>query len=145
MQWTIQDLHNWEELRELVDTALLPLYLYRSSLALPMQVKRMQYLAELAVAIEQKLKGRILLFPLAYRKWDEQVESELPETLPYNVVLRFSGDYWAVTGEQPESLVTYLTVSDEDLDSRVRFEVTVDVCYQQIIKFWQQTYIRKEL
>lgn len=138
MQWTVNDLHNWEELRELVDTALLPLYLYRPSLSLPMHAKRMQYLMELAVAIEQKLKGRTLLFPLAYQKWEEWVESELPETLPFTFALRFSGDNWLVKGDRVDSIVSYLTVSDEDLDSRVRFEVTVDVCYRQIIKQWQK-------
>ncbi|MGD8189227.1 DUF2487 family protein [Brevibacillus ginsengisoli] len=138
MQWTLNDLHNWEELRELVDTALLPLYLYRPSISLPMQANRMQYLMELAVAIEQKLKGRLLLFPLAYRKWEESVESELPEELPFTFVLRFSGDNWLLKSELADSPIHYLTISDEELDSRVRFEVTVDVCYQQIIKTWQQ-------
>ncbi len=138
MQWTLDDLNNWEELRGFVDTALLPLYLYQPGLPLAEQVKRMQYLMGLAAAIEQKLKGRVLLFPLMYQKREERMESQLPETFAFTFAIRFSGDNWWVESEQANARIHYLTVGDEDLDSPVRFEVTVDVCYQQILKLWKE-------
>lgn len=139
MQWTLNELENWEELREFVDTALLPLYLYRKDFAIPDHVRRMQYLMALASLIEQKLKGRVLLFPLAYQGGEDWMESALPESFPFTFVLRFSGDNWLLKTESSTEIVHYLTVGDEDLDSQVRFEITADVCYQQILKIWRES------
>lgn len=142
MQWTLTELENWEELREFVDTALLPLYLYRNEFAIPMHVKRMRYLMALAGVIEQKLKGRVLLFPLAYQGGGEWTESNIPESFPFTFVLRFSGDNWLLKTESSSETVHYLTVGDEDLDSQVRFEITADVCYQQILKIWRESVVK---
>jgi hypothetical protein len=137
MQWNIQDLSNWEELRAYVDTALLPLYLYRPDQPVTEHVMRMTYLANVAASIEQRLKGRVLLFPLSYQVGDEPVPLQLPKGFSHYVLLQFSGDRLRAANVAGTSTLS-LTVGDEDLTSTLRFEVTVDVLYREILRQWQQ-------
>ncbi|WP_312108575.1 DUF2487 family protein [Brevibacillus reuszeri] len=137
MQWNMNEFENWEELRTYVDTALLPLYLYRSGFSVDEHVLRMNYLLNVAAAIEQKLKGRILLFPISYQFAEEQPAQELPESFGFHILLHFRGDRIRLA-EGMENGVLILPVGDEDLDSAIRFEVTVDVLYKEVIRLWQQ-------
>ncbi|EJL40898.1 hypothetical protein BAG01nite_00540 [Brevibacillus agri] len=137
MQWNVNEFENWEELRPYVDTALLPLYLYRDGIEVKEHVLRMNYLLNVAAGIEQRLKGRILLFPLSYRfAWEEQ-EQKTPPGFAFSVGLHFSGDKIRL-GDQGEASTLMLPVGEEDLDSSLRFEVTVDVLTKEIIRLWQQ-------
>ncbi|MFY0543082.1 DUF2487 family protein [Brevibacillus sp. H7] len=136
MQWNMTELCKWEELREFVDTALLPLYLFRPGVNVDQHANRMTYLVNVASAIEQRLKGRVLLFPLCYQIGSVPVVQRLPEGFSHYVLLQFSGDHISCAQDQPSPL--YLAVGDEDLDSALRFEVTVDVLYQEILRMWQQ-------
>ncbi|MGG4494585.1 DUF2487 family protein [Brevibacillus reuszeri] len=137
MQWNMNEFENWEELRTYVDTALLPLYLYRSGFSVDEHVLRMNYLLNVAAAIEQKLKGRILLFPTSYQFVEEQPAQKLPESFCFHILLHFRGDR-ILLAEGMENGVLILPVGDEDLDSAIRFEVTVDVLYKEVIRLWQQ-------
>ncbi|GAB1531162.1 MULTISPECIES: DUF2487 family protein [Brevibacillus] len=136
MQWNLNDFENWEELRSFVDTALLPLYLYSSDRKVEEHVVRMNYLLNVAAGIEQRLKGRVLLFPLSYQIGVEQVEQRTPAEFPYKVLLYFRGEKIQVKERAEEGVLTLL-VGDEDLESSLRFEVTVDVLYKEVIKLWQ--------
>jgi hypothetical protein len=138
MQWNLQELENWEELQAFVDTALLPLYLYRPGVPVDQHVLRMTYLLNVASAIEQRLRGRVLLFPVSYQVGDQPVPQQLPVGFTHCVILQFSGDHIRVTSDPTQSSPLYLTVGDEDLSSSLRFEVTVDVLYQEILRLWQQ-------
>lgn len=137
MQWNMSEFENWEELRSFVDTALLPLYLYRSGFAVEEHVLRTNYLLNVAAAIEQRLKGRILLFPLSYQFTEEQAAQRGPEDFVYKVLLHFRGDRIRLAPEEGEGAIT-LAVGEEDLDSSLRFEVTVDVLYKEVIRLWQR-------
>ncbi|MFI8713103.1 DUF2487 family protein [Brevibacillus brevis] len=136
MQWNLNDFQNWEELRSFVDTALLPLYLYSSDRKVEEHVVRMNYLLNVAAGIEQRLKGRVLLFPLSYHIGEEQLELRTPAEFPYKVLLYFRGEKIQVKERAEEGVLTLL-VGDEDLESSLRFEVTVDVLYKEVIKLWQ--------
>lgn len=138
MQWNINELENWEELRVYVDTALLPLYLYRQDQPMTDQVWRMNYLWNVAVAIEQRLKGRMLLFPLHYHFGSEQSAQQTPEGFENCVILHFQGEPIRLAQTQGAARVLMLPVGDEDLDSSLRFEVTVDVLYKEVIRHWQK-------
>lgn len=137
MQWNMNEFENWEELRTFVDTALLPLYLYRPGFSVEEHVLRMNYLLNVAAAIEQRLKGRVLLFPISYQFAEEQLAQTIPESFGYHVLLHFRGDRIRLA-EGTDSGVLMLPVGDEDLDSSLRFEVTVDVLYKEVIRLWQQ-------
>jgi hypothetical protein len=137
MQWTMDQLHNWEELRPYVDTALLPLYLYSPSYEIPAHVERMTYLLHVAASVEQRLKGRILLFPLLYQVGESAQEAHLPGEFPHYILLQFSGQHVKGILQQKQAAVHYLTIGDEDLASRLRFEVTVDVLVKEIVKAWE--------
>ncbi|MEJ8544844.1 DUF2487 family protein [Brevibacillus borstelensis] len=134
MQWNIQEMEKWEELQPYVDTALLPLYLYRPELKLADHVVRMSYLMNVAASIEQKLKGRVLLFPLCYQFGNEPAAQQFSESFEHCILLQFSGDGIKLVGPQARML----TVGDEDLDSPLRFEVTVDILTREIIRMWQE-------
>jgi len=136
MQWNTNELENWEELRSDVDTALLPLYLYRSGAQLPDHVLRMNYLLNVAAGIEQKLRGRVLLFPMQYHFTDESLAPRIPAGFAHTVILHFSGDSMQATEENKHALM--LSVGEQDLDSALRFEVTVDVLYREVIRYWQR-------
>ncbi|MED1782440.1 DUF2487 family protein [Brevibacillus fortis] len=136
MQWNLNDFENWEELRSFVDTALLPLYLYSSDRKVEEHVVRTNYLLNVAAGIEQRLKGRVLLFPLSYQIAEEQLEQRTPAEFLYKVVLHFRGEQIQLKERSEEGVLT-LMVGDEDLDSSLRFEVTVDVLYKEVIKMWQ--------
>ncbi|RNB84963.1 DUF2487 family protein [Brevibacillus panacihumi] len=136
MQWNTNELENWEQLRSDVDTALLPLYLYRSGAQVPDHVLRMNYLLNVAAGIERKLRGRVLLFPMVYQFSDEQMTPRLPEGFAHAVILHFSGDAMKKTEENADALM--LAVGDQELDSALRFEVTVDVLYREVIRHWQR-------
>ncbi|QQE72738.1 DUF2487 family protein [Brevibacillus composti] len=133
MQWNLQEMEKWEELQPYVDTALLPLYLYRTEMELPKQVLRMSYLMNLGAAIEQKLKGRVLLFPLCYQLGEAARPQQFPKEFKHCVCLQFPGEQLKVEAEN----VTVLTVGEEDLESALRFEVTADIFSQEIIRIWQ--------
>jgi hypothetical protein len=135
MQWNVQELENWEELRTYVDTALLPLYLYRPEKPVNEHVQRMSYLVQVAASIEQRLKGRVLLFPICYQIGDEPLAQRLPAGFAHYVLLQFSGE--RLDARVDEGRLLRLTVGDEDLDSALRFEVTVDVLSREIIRLWQ--------
>ncbi|AWX55933.1 DUF2487 family protein [Brevibacillus brevis] len=136
MQWNLNDFENWEELRSFVDTALLPLYLYNSDRKVEEHVVRMNYLLNVAAGIEQRLKGRVLLFPLSYQIGEEQLDQRTPAEFPYKVLLHFRGEQIQLKDRAEEGVLTLL-VGDEDLESSLRFEVTVDVLYKEVIKLWQ--------
>lgn len=136
MQWNTNQLENWEELRQFVDTALLPIYLYRSNLSVQEHVLRMNYLLNVAAGIEQKLKGRVLLFPLSYHFTEEPFLQKVPDDFAHAVILHFSGDPIRPADEHADACV--LSVGDEDLDSALRYEVTVDVLYKEVIRYWQK-------
>lgn len=136
MQWNINEIENWEELRSFVDTALLPLYLYRAGTGVPDHVLRMNYLMNVAAAIEQKLRGRVLLFPLGYRIGEEMLAQATPEGFAHSVILHFRGDRIQLADGGDSVLM--LSVGEEDLESSLRFEVTVDVLYKEVIRHWQQ-------
>ncbi|MFF0826778.1 DUF2487 family protein [Brevibacillus sp. NPDC003359] len=136
MQWNLNDFENWEELRSFVDTALLPLYLYSSDRKVEEHVVRTNYLLNVAAGIEQRLKGRVLLFPLSYQIAEEELEQRTPAEFPYKVVLHFRGEQIQLKERAEEGVLTLL-VGDEDLESSLRFEVTVDVLYKEVIKMWQ--------
>lgn len=136
MQWNTNELENWEELRQFVDTALLPLYLYRSNLSVQEHVLRMNYLLNVAAGIEQKLKGRVLLFPMNYHFTDESLVQKVPEDFTQTVFLHFSGD--SIRPAEDHANVLLLSVGEEELDSALRFEVTVDVLYKEVIRYWQK-------
>jgi len=138
MQWRMDELHNWEEMRLYYDTALLPLYLYKPSVDIPSHAERMTYLLNVAAAIEQKLKGRILLFPLSYQIREEGFEHQLPSKFRHYILLQFSGHHVKgrlPSGEQGE--IHTFTIGDEDLSSPIRFEVTVDVLTQEVLQAWK--------
>lgn len=137
MQWIADDVQNWEELRPYVDTALLPSYYYDEKLDIPEHVLRMGYLMKMAVAVEQRLKGRVLLFPLGYQTGEKGSEWTLPSKFGYYFVLCFSGGALKPLAANPEAEVEILTVGDEDLESIIRFDITVDVLCQTILKKWQ--------
>lgn len=137
MQWNVSEFENWEELRPYVDTALLPLYLYRDGIDIKDHVLRMNYLLNVAAGIEQRLKGRILLFPLSYRFAAEEQEQMTPPDFAFTVALHFSGDNIRF-GDQKGAGTLMLPVGEEDLDSSLRFEVTVDVLSKEIIRLWQK-------
>lgn len=136
MQWNINEFENWEELRSFVDTALLPLYMYRSGFDVTDHVLRTSYLLNVAAAIEQRLKGRVLLFPLSYQITEEHPAQRMPEGFAHRVLLHFRGD--RIRLAEGEAGVLVLPVGEEDLDSSIRFEVTVDVLYKEVIRHWQQ-------
>lgn len=136
MQWNIHELENWEELRSFVDTALLPLYLYRPEKTVTDHVLRTTYLVNVAAAIEQRLKGRVLLFPLICQMGAEQSAQRTPERFAYKILLHFHGD--RIQTAKEERGVLLLPVGEEDLDSAIRFEVTVDVLYKEVIRYWQR-------
>ncbi|MED4751043.1 DUF2487 family protein [Brevibacillus choshinensis] len=138
MQWNVNETENWEELRSFVDTALLPIYLYRGSEEVSEHVLRMNYLLNVAAAIEQKLKGRVLLYPVHYHFAEEQPAQQTPPGFVHNVLLHFRSDRVRVAELGTEGSVLTLPVGEEDLESSLRFEVTVDVLYKEIIRHWQQ-------
>ncbi|USG63491.1 YpiF family protein [Brevibacillus ruminantium] len=133
MQWNVQEMEKWEELRPFVDTALLPLYLYRPELEVQEHVLRMTYLMNLAASIEQKLKGRVLLFPVCYKFASEPGVQGLPDGFVHRICLHFQGDQIS----EKQQNVHHLTVGDEELDSALRFDVTVDILAKEIIRIWQ--------
>lgn len=136
MQWNMNEFENWEELQSFVDTALLPLYLYNADRKVEEHVVRMNYLLNVAAGIEQRLKGRVLLFPVCYQFAQEQQEQRTPAEFAYKVVLHFRGDSIQLKDRTEEGVITLL-VGDEDLESSLRFEVTVDVLYKEVIRLWQ--------
>ncbi|UFJ42760.1 DUF2487 family protein [Brevibacillus humidisoli] len=136
MQWTSEQLNNWEELRSYVDTALLPLYLYRQELAVPRHVERMTALANAALAVEQRLKGRVLQLPLTYQGEGRNVFF-LPAGFPVYVILRFAGDEWIYEYDRDASVVHTLSVWEEDLADPLRFQAAVDVLHEAIIESWR--------
>ncbi|MDF2679860.1 MAG: hypothetical protein K0R47_1050 [Brevibacillus sp.] len=138
MQWNVNEIENWEELRSFVDTALLPIYLYRGGKEVSEHVLRMNYLLNVAAAIEQKLKGRVLLYPVIYHFAEEQLTQQTPSGFACNVLLHFRSDRVRVAELGTEGSVLTLPVGEEDLESSLRFEVTVDVLYKEIIRHWQQ-------
>ncbi|MED1950894.1 DUF2487 family protein [Brevibacillus centrosporus] len=138
MQWNVNELENWEELRSFVDTALLPIYLYREGKEVSEHAWRMNYLLNVAAAIEQKLKGRVLLYPVSYHFAEEQLAQQTPEGFSFCVLLHFRGDRIRAVEPEQKSNLLMLPVGDEDLESSLRFEVTVDVLYKEIIRHWQQ-------
>lgn len=138
MQWNVNELNNWEEMRSFVDTALLPIYLYRADLEVSDHVWRMNYLLNVAAGIEQKLRGRILLYPVNYHFAEEQQTQQIPAGFSHYVLLHFRNEPIRVQEQdQKENLLT-LSIGEEDLKSSLRFEVTVDVLYKEIIRHWQQ-------
>lgn len=136
MQWNTREFEQWEELRPFVDTALLPLYLFRPDSELSHHVLRMNYLLNVAAGIEQRLKGRVLLFPLAYEFGDQWKSAHITADFAHHVLLCFDRDKAQLTEEDKNALV--LAVGDEDLESALRFEVTVDVLYKEVIRHWQR-------
>lgn len=136
MQWNTREFEQWEELRQFVDTALLPLYLFRADRELRDHVLRMNYLLNIAASIERRLKGRVLLFPLAYQFAHEWNGERTPPGFAHYVLLCFQGDRVHLAEDRKNHLV--LTVGEEDLDSALRFEVTVDVLYKEVIRQWQR-------
>lgn len=137
MQWIWDDVENWEELRPYVDTALLPSYYYDEKVDIPEHVVRMGYLMKLAVAVEQRLKGRILLYPLTYQTGEKGNVWRVPGSFRHYFILRFTGHALLPETNEPDANLEILTVGDEDLESTVRFEITVDVLHQTILKNWQ--------
>lgn len=140
MQWRTEALHNWEELRLYYDTALFPVYLYQTSIPIPEHARKMNYLANMAQAIEERVKGRVLLFPLSYQ-FGEQTDTvvQLPEDFSHYILLQYSGHH--VKGKRlPEKKaeIHYFTIGTEDLQSSVRFDVTVDVLTKEIYEIWQK-------
>ena len=137
MQWNVNEFENWEELRPYVDTALLPLYLYKDGIGVEEHVLRMNYLLNIAAGIEQRLKGRVLLFPLSYQFAEASHGQKTPRDFAFSVGLHFSEDKIRLD-EQGQEGCLMLPVGEEDLDSALRFEVTVDVLVQEIIRLWQR-------
>lgn len=137
MQWIWDDVENWEELRPYVDTALLPSYYYDEDLDIPVHVMRMGYLMKLSVAVEQRLKGRVLLFPLTYQTGEKGSEFRVPGSFGYYFILRFTRHALLPKTVNHETEIEILTVGNEDLESTVRFDITVDVICQTILKKWQ--------
>ncbi|KZE55487.1 hypothetical protein AV540_05385 [Brevibacillus parabrevis] len=137
MQWNVNEFENWEELRPYVDTALLPLYLYKDGIGVQEHVLRMNYLLNIAAGIEQRLKGRVLLFPLSYQFAEASHGQKTPRDFAFSVGLHFSQDKIRLD-EQGQEGCLMLPVGEEDLDSALRFEVTVDVLVQEIIRLWQR-------
>jgi hypothetical protein len=95
----------------------------------------MSYLVQVAASIEQRLKGRVLMFPLCYQIGDEPLAQRLPAGFAHYVLLQFSGD--RLDAHEGEGSRLRLTVGDEDLESALRFEVTIDVLSREIIRHWQ--------
>jgi hypothetical protein len=110
--------------------------LFRPDKELPDHVLRMNYLLNIAAGIEQRLRGRVLLFPLAYQFGDQWSGSTLPPGFSHHVILCFDHD--RVQLDTTSKNVLVLTVGEEDLDSALRFEVTVEVLYKEIIRQWQR-------
>jgi len=135
MQWTMEQVQNWEELREYVDTALLPLYLLTGDKPIPAHVERMTYLMNIAAAVEQKLRGRVLLFPLHYQAEEGEAAIRLPEGFKHYMLLQFDDYQWTLTNQPGH--IRKLYIGAEDLQSSVRFAVTADVLQEAIIKEWQ--------
>ena len=142
MQWNPREFEQWEELRPFVDTALLPLYLFRADFGMADHVLRMNYLLNVAAGIERRLKGRVLLFPLAYQFSNEWNTEPRPPGFAHCVLLCFAGDRVHLPLKRGDALV--LTVGEEDLESSLRFEVTVDVLYKEVIRQWQRDQESKE-
>lgn len=136
MQWTSEQVEYWEELRPYVDTALLPFYLYRREIPLPRQFARMAALTNVALAIEQRLRGRVLQFPLSYQGGEQNVFF-LPPGFPIYIVLRFAGDDLRFDYERETSVVHTLSVWEEDVTDPLRFAAAVDVLYEAITEIWR--------
>ncbi|MBO8162981.1 MAG: DUF2487 family protein [Brevibacillus sp.] len=136
MQWRSEQVNNWEELRPYVDTALLPLYLYRQELSVPQHVNRMTALANAASGIEQRLRGRVLQFPLAYQGEGNNLFA-LPTGFPVYIILRYAGDEWQLQYERESAVVHTLSVWEEDLTDPLRFEVAVQVLYEAVTDIWR--------
>ncbi|WP_232696364.1 DUF2487 family protein [Brevibacillus daliensis] len=141
MQWNAEELQGFEAVRPYYDTALLPHYIYNKRKSLAENAVRMNYISGLALAVEEKLKGRVLLFPLQYQieeEGNDERQITLPGHFAYNVILRFSGQVFSISNSQSDGAVEILTVGDEDLESLVRFEITVEVFYKEILSIWQK-------
>ncbi|WP_019122430.1 DUF2487 family protein [Brevibacillus massiliensis] len=137
MQWSTEELHNWEELQPYVDTALLPVYLYGGNVSLPEHVKRMSYLSRLAIAVEQRLRGRVLLFPLSYQIGREKACTALPPEFPYVFLLRFAGHELELAADSAGQKARTFQIGTDELESELRFDITVDVLHQEIVNSWQ--------
>ncbi|RAP27676.1 hypothetical protein C2W64_00825 [Brevibacillus laterosporus] len=141
MQWNVEELQGFEAVRPYYDSAILPHYIFDKKLSIATNAARMGYLSSLAMAVEQRLKGRILLFPLMYQIKEDatgQNEIQLPNEFGYTFILRFSGaDVHIPAYPEKNTHVELLTISDEDLESEIRFEITSNVLYQEILQIWQ--------
>lgn len=139
MQWTLEELHNWDAIKTYIDSAIIPCYLYKQEVPLQEHVLRMTYLMNLGMEVEKKIKGRVLLFPLHYQLEEQSAQSKvvLPDGFSRYYILRFSGHDWNMRPPETDCFAQYLTVSDSELDSKVRFDITVDVLYEEIISSWK--------
>lgn len=142
MQWNVEELQGFEAVRPYYDSAILPHYIFDKKLSIATNATRMGYLSSLAMAVEQRLKGRIVLFPLMYQIKEDAAgpnEIQLPNEFDYNFLLRFSGiDVHIPHYQDLDTHVEFLTISDEDLESEIRFQITCDVLYQEILQIWQK-------
>ncbi|ATO51220.1 DUF2487 family protein [Brevibacillus laterosporus] len=141
MQWNVEELQGFEAVRPYYDSAILPHYIFDKKLSIATNAARMGYLSSLAMAVEQRLKGRVVLFPLMYQIKEDTTgpnEIQLPNEFGYNFILRFSGiDVHIPVYPDSDTHVEFLTISDEDLESEIRFQITSDVLYQEILQIWQ--------
>jgi hypothetical protein len=137
MRWVREDVQQWEELRPYVDTALLPVYLFDQTLPIPEHVKRMTYLSNLAMAVEQRLRGRILLFPTTYQLGDS-IQVPVPTGFACNIALRFDGHGLQWPDHVSPLTAHTLTIGADDLDSALRFDVTVDILSEEITSIWKK-------
>jgi len=55
------------------------------------------------------------------------------------LMVSFSGiDFPQPQYQDVDTHVEFLTISDEDLESEIRFQITCDVLYQEILQIWQK-------
>jgi len=66
MRWTVEDMEKFEQEREFVDTALIPIFSFPMDQVSLDVTKEQKWLEEICVYAERQLTGRVLLLPTLY-------------------------------------------------------------------------------
>ena len=66
MRWTLEDMATFEEAKEYIDTALIPIFSFDIDNLSQKVWKEQKWLEEICIYVERQLAGRILLFPTLY-------------------------------------------------------------------------------
>jgi hypothetical protein len=66
MRWTLEDVATYEESKECVDTALIPIFSFEIDNISQVVLKEQKWLEEVCVYVERQLAGRVFLLPTLY-------------------------------------------------------------------------------